>query len=115
MQGRDVATVIGIIILVILVLGLLGGGMMWTGMMGYGGYGGFVFSPLWGIVMIVFWLLVVGGIVWLVVSLFQQGRPSGMGPTVTGDTALNILRERYAKGEITREQYEQMRHDLEGK
>jgi uncharacterized membrane protein len=30
----------------------------------------------------------------------------------SGSWALEILRERYAKGEITREQYEQMRRDL---
>ncbi|MGI0033053.1 MAG: SHOCT domain-containing protein [Nitrososphaeraceae archaeon] len=29
------------------------------------------------------------------------------------DDAHNILRERYAKGEITKEQFEQMTHDLE--
>lgn len=31
----------------------------------------------------------------------------------TEDEALNILRSRYAKGEITKEQYEQMKKDLE--
>jgi putative membrane protein len=32
-----------------------------------------------------------------------------------GSRAMEILKERYARGEITREQYEQMRRDLEGR
>jgi uncharacterized membrane protein len=33
----------------------------------------------------------------------------------SGDEARNILHARYARGEITREQYESMMHDLEPK
>ena len=34
-------------------------------------------------------------------------------PRQTKDEALEILRTRYAKGEVTKEQYEQMKKDLE--
>lgn len=114
MESRDTGTIIAVVLLVVLVFVLLGGGMMIMapGMMGFGAFG---FSPIWGIVTMLVWILIVGGVVWLVISLLQQGRPAGTGPTTTGDSALNILRERYARGEITREQFEQMRQDLENK
>ncbi len=113
MQGRDITTVIAVIVLVLLVFGLLGGGMMmWPGMMGSGAFG---ISPIWGILMMLFWVLIIGGVAWLVVWLLQQGRPSPIGPVAAGSQALEILKERYARGEITREQFEQMRRDLEGK
>ena len=32
----------------------------------------------------------------------------------TGDSALEIARRRYARGEITREEFEQVRRDLGG-
>jgi putative membrane protein len=43
-------------------------------------------------------------------------RPQGnqTGPAHTSETPLEILKARYAGGEITREQYAQMRRDLEG-
>jgi putative membrane protein len=54
--------------------------------------------------MILFWVLIALGIVALVKWLFSAGG--------SGKSALDILKERYAKGEIDREQYEQMRRDL---
>lgn len=58
-----------------------------------------------------FWLLLIGGAVWLAAALFQIGRP----PQNQGysQTAQQILDERYARGEITREQYDLMKRDLE--
>jgi len=60
---------------------------------------------------LLFWGAIIAAIVWLV----GQGRVPSAGPVSRGATSLEILNERYARGEITREQYEQIRHDLEGK
>jgi putative membrane protein len=117
-KGKDIATIVVVIALVILLFGLMGGGMMmWPGMMGWAGWGGFGFSPIWGVVMMVFWVLIVGGAVALVVWLLQQGRTSqaDVSRSSVGGRALDILQERYAKGEITKEQFEQIRRDIEGK
>lgn len=110
MQGRDVAIIVGAIVLVVLLLALLGGGMMGPGMMGWGGFG---FNPLWWVLMLLFWVLIIGGIVVLLIWLFRQAQPAGIGPGRAVNRPLDILRERYARGEITREQYEEMRRDLE--
>lgn len=113
MQGRDAVVIVGVIVLVALFVGLLGGGMMMgPGMMGWGGYG-FGFNPLWSILMLLFWALIIGGVVLLAIWLFRQGRPVETGAGFRGGRALDTLRERYARGEITREEYEQMRRDLE--
>lgn len=79
-------------------------------MMGdWGGWGwGMGFG---GIFMILFWAVIILGIVALVKWLFSAGGSAGSGSP--GKSALDVLKERYARGEVTREQYEQMRRDLE--
>jgi putative membrane protein len=75
---------------------------MWSGMegMGWGWIGlGFLHMAL-------FWVLVILGIVVLARWL------AGSGPASSASRALEILKERYAKGELTREQFEQMKRDL---
>ena len=63
-----------------------------------------------GLMFILFLALVVGGIVWLVRTL--AGRELGQtGSRPTAD-ALDILKTRYAKGEISKEQFEEMKRDL---
>ena len=83
--------------------GMMGQGMMWRG----GGWMWGVGMWLGGLAMLVFWsALIVGAI--LVV------RHLGVVPGSEVRTSpLDILKRRYASGEITREQYEQMRKDLE--
>jgi len=114
MRGRDVAIIVGAVVLIVLLLGLLGGGMMGWGMMGPGGmgWGGFGFSPFGWIVMLVFWALIIGGIALLLIWLFGQVGPAAPAPTPPS-RAIDILNERYARGEITREQYEEMRRQIE--
>ncbi|HEX2924092.1 MAG TPA: SHOCT domain-containing protein, partial [Chloroflexota bacterium] len=109
---------IGLIILVLLLFGLLSIPMMgyagtspWGGWMGPGMMGGYGFG--WGILMLLFWALIIGGIVLLVVRLSERNQlPEGPSRPYSGDRALDILRERYARGEITKEQFDQMRRDL---
>lgn len=66
--------------------------------------------------MFLFWLLLIGAAVWLIWAIF--GRRGHVPMSTSGHywgsstNARQILDERYAKGEITREQYEQMKQDI---
>ncbi len=43
---------------------------------------------------------------------FWWGWWGGRGWSYGGDSAMQVLRERFARGELTKEQFEQMRKDL---
>jgi putative membrane protein len=73
----------------------------WGGGWGWGMGFGWIF-------MILFWALIILGIVALAKWLFSASGSRG-----SDKRPLEILKERYARGEITREQYEQLRRDLE--
>jgi uncharacterized membrane protein len=78
-----------------------GPGMMnWSYGMGWFGW----------IFMIVFWIAVIAGVAILVRWITSQGERS-RGPG-SQDTAIDILKKRYAKGEITKEEYEQIKKDI---
>ncbi|MBI2086522.1 SHOCT domain-containing protein [Candidatus Daviesbacteria bacterium] len=73
-------------------------------MMGYDSWGGFGFG--W-IFMIIFWILIILGVVALVRYLGNSGK------TIRNDkTPLEILQERYAKGEIDKKEFEEKKKDL---
>jgi putative membrane protein len=57
---------------------------------------------------LVFWGCVIALIVWAVTRVTRRESHSGGGK----QNPLDIARERYAKGEITKEQYEQFKKDL---
>ena len=75
----------------------------WGPMMHYGfGYG--------GMFMWIIFLIVIG----LLIYFFMQAQKT-KGQTLTqGESHLDILKKRYAKGEIAKEEYERMKKDLEG-
>jgi putative membrane protein len=56
-------------------------------------------------------LLLIGGVAY---ALGWRPQLNQGGPAQTGQTALEILKARYARGEISREEFEQARRDLEG-
>ena len=73
--------------------------------------------PMWGlwgawgiemmVMMLVFWGVVIAGIVLAIRWMVSPARASH--PT---DTALDILRQRYARGDIAKEEFEAKRQDL---
>ena len=75
----------------------------------WGSYGG------WGmgfgmVFMLLFWGLVILAIAALIRWLMTQSSP---GRSARDKSPLEIVQERYARGEIDREEYEQKKRDLE--
>lgn len=58
------------------------------------------------LLMIVFWGGLVALVVWIVVSLVRSAQQP------TSQTPLDIARARYARGEITKEEFERLKKDL---
>jgi putative membrane protein len=84
--------------------------MFGYGMMGPWMMGGFGAWSLMGIV----WLVIIGLIVWLVVSLVRgSGRGVTLNQTGGEGKALEILKTRYARGEIDKTEYEEKLKDLQ--
>jgi len=79
-------------------------GCGWHGWYGWG----------WGLIgmlfMLVFWVLIIVGIVLLVRWVWEQSG-KGQRPAPV-ESALDIVRKRYASGEINREEFERMKADL---
>ncbi len=72
-------------------------GYGWGGMMGGYGYGGWILG-------FIFWILVLIGLVLLIKYLWEgRGRK---------DSAIEILKRRYASGEISKEEFEEKKKDL---
>jgi putative membrane protein len=67
------------------------------------GFGGF-----W---MIIFWIIIIVVLVLLIKSLVGRGS-SGNGGKSEGPTSMEILKRRYASGEMSKEEFEQKKKDL---
>ena len=74
--------------------GFFGGGMGWIGM----------------ILGFIFFILIIIGVIFLIVWLVR--RTGSSVPEKTSTHSLEILKERYAKGELTKEQYDNMKKEL---
>ena len=113
-SGRTVL----VVILVLIALPLLWGVMMMGGGMGPGMMGGWGPSGGWdrwdpwravfGMASAVLVIGGIGAVVW-----WALGRSPSASPPSSQASARDILDGRYARGEITREQYQAMRRDLE--
>lgn len=100
-MNKDNSNLIIVIVVIAGIILLFGG----FGMMGFGGMmGGFGMGFGW-----IFMLLLIGAVIWLIVTLTNQARSDGK----IGDDASEILKRRYAKGEISKKEYEEMKKELD--
>jgi len=114
-QNFKAALIIGGVILVALIVlplvfGWVSGWQGGTGygMMGPGMMGGFGSMGL----MSVFWVLILGLIIWAVFALARGvSQPTGS-DSGASDSALNVLKKRYAHGDINKEEYDEKKKDL---
>jgi putative membrane protein len=79
-------------------------------MMGFG----MGFGLIGLLLMLLFWVGLILLAVWLVRAIFSSNSSRGSSTTQPGNNldAREILAQRYARGEITREQYETMKQDI---
>ena len=68
---------------------------------------GIAFGGFW---MVLFWAAVIALIVWVVKKLTE--RRDAHVDTIITTKPLDIAKERYAKGEISKEEFAQLRQDL---
>lgn len=103
------STILGVIIILTIIFGAISGwqyggwGMMGPGMMG--GFGWMWLMPVFGIVFL-------GLIIWAIVAAVRSSSESRGSDSSKADSALEVLKKRYARGEINKEEYEEKKKDL---
>lgn len=122
---RTVWIVVGVVLLVLVVLALGGAGIFYmmpqVGPVMGGRFGGrtfglmgFGFGIIGWIVRFGLLVLIIAGLAALVSWFARTGRTAALpAASVASQSPLDILKTRYARGEITKEQYDQLKHDLE--
>lgn len=81
---------------------------MWGYPAGYGWAGFF-----WMALSTLFWLALLGLLVWALVRWLSPHRSRGETPPAPPPSALDVLNQRYARGEIDEPTYLRMREQLE--
>lgn len=80
--------------------------------MGQGMMNGYDMMYDYGWIYMILGMLLIVGIVLLIVWLIRQSGTESTRSSDRGETALEILKKRYAKGEISKEEYERMKSDI---
>jgi len=87
--------------------------MMYNNLTGYGWGGGYGMMPFGWIFMVLWWVIVIAVIVWVIRAIFGRGRRNYWQEWHGEKGPLEILKERYAKGEIDKSEYDEKKKDLE--
>jgi len=77
----------------------------------FGNYG-MSYGPGMGLFMFFFWFLIILAIFMLIKALISSGKQESAPPGPAGDSAEEILKKRYAKGEISEEEFRRMMDNL---
>ncbi len=77
---------------------------------GFGGYGYGMGGEFGWVFMVLWWILIVVGIVALVKWAMSSSATRGRGEA--GSRSLDILKERYARGEIDDQEFQKRKRDL---
>ena len=64
------------------------------------------YNPVYGIFGMIFWFLIIIGIIYFIIWVLNENR------FTSKDDTLEILKRRYAKGEVTKKQFEEMKKEL---
>lgn len=64
----------------------------------------------WGWII---WLVILGVLIWLIISLVSRSQDRKAPPPQKEESPLEILKKRYAQGEITKEEFDEKKEDLE--
>jgi putative membrane protein len=120
-KNLKVGIVVGGIILAILIVLPL----MWAGFSGWRGAGWGMMGPGWGMMgpgmmggfgsgwfMIVFMILFWGLIIWGIVALVRGVNSGKTCGSSSADSAIEVLKRRYAQGEIGKKEFEEKKRDL---
>lgn len=81
---------------------------MWGG---YGGYGWGMGGGIGMIIAILFWTVLLIAVVVIAISLVRKSGSSQ--PLSPKETALDILKQRYAHGDIGKQEFEEKKRDLQ--
>ena len=87
-------------------MNMMGGNMMGSGMMGSNplGYG---YWSFWNIIWLLFWIGIIVLIIWLIYNFIIKKEE-------VSETPINILQKRFAKGEISKKQFEEIKKEIGG-
>ncbi|MFO7951628.1 MAG: SHOCT domain-containing protein [Bacillota bacterium] len=113
-RNQNTALIIGGVVVAILVFLVLGFMLIWGfqgndyGMMGpgmMGGYGSMFLVPI-------FIIVILGLVIWAVVTATQKSSGNNDSTDYKTETPLDILKRRYAQGDIDKEEYETKKSEL---
>ena len=77
--------------------------------MGWANSGWLWWMPM-GLMMLLFWGLIIVVLILLVRWLWTQSHPHTA--AALGETPLDVLKKRYARGEITKEDFDRIKQDI---